>query len=168
MPEVRHSRALLAPPRELWQIVCDPHHLPRWWPRVHRVEAVDEDAFTEVLLSDRGRFVRADFTVLERDQDQMKVVWAQQVDGTPFARVLASSRTEISLSEAANGQGTQVTISLDQALRKWRSGARERPRGGRSRGGLDPLFAILGSRLVRRAASATVKEALDGLERIAG
>ncbi len=61
MPTARHTRTIAAPAQELWETIGDPHHLPRWWPRVSRVEDVTESAFTEVLSTKSGRFVRADF-----------------------------------------------------------------------------------------------------------
>jgi uncharacterized protein YndB with AHSA1/START domain len=130
-------------------VVGDPHHLPRWWPRVDRVEAVEQDAFTEVLMSAKGKVVRADFKLIDAIGPR-RILWAQQVENTPFARVLKSAETEISLTDAGGGQGvaTQVTIELRQALQGF--------------------LARLGGRLVRRAAGSTLEEALDGLERIVG
>lgn len=150
MPSTTHSRRIDIPAGELWELVSDPHHLPRWWPRVMRVEDVTHSAFTEVLRSDRGRLVRADFVLVERDESDLRVLWAQQVVGTPFARVLRSAETELRLQPAsgAGGGATEVTISLKQSLRG--------------------VFANLGAVMVRRAAAATAREALDGLERIAG
>lgn len=60
-----HSRTLRASPDEVWAVVGDPHHMPRWWPRVLRVECVEDDGFTQVLTTDKGRPVRADFRVLD-------------------------------------------------------------------------------------------------------
>ena len=59
------SRTIAASPEAVWDVVGDPHHLPRWWPRVTRVEGVQADAFTEVLMGAKGKIVRADFTVLD-------------------------------------------------------------------------------------------------------
>jgi uncharacterized protein YndB with AHSA1/START domain len=176
VPTVRRSRTIAAPPSQVWEVVRDPHHLPRWWPRVERVEAVDEHSFTEVLRSPRGRTVRADFRLV-RERDGELVVWAQQVEGTPFARVLRGSETEIRLAGpgsedlhaagglAAEGPGgvdgppsspaTEVQIELRQTLQ----GFFPNPIGGLPR---------LGSWLVRRAAASTIEEALAGLERIVG
>ena len=39
MPTTRRSRTFAAEPNRVWSIVGDAHHLPRWWPRVERVEA---------------------------------------------------------------------------------------------------------------------------------
>lgn len=129
---------------DLWDIVRDPHHLPRWWPRVSRVEAVEGNAFTEVLMSAKGKLVRADFTLVETDEAQRRLMWSQELENSPFARLLASAETEVQM--AAEGLDTDVTIELRQAMT-----------------GFFPRF---GGYMVRRAAAATLEEALDGLERI--
>jgi uncharacterized protein YndB with AHSA1/START domain len=171
MPTVAATRTIGAAPEAVWRVVCDPHHLPRWWPRVARVEGVQERAFTEVLSGKRGKVVRADFDVLEASAGQ-RVVWSQQVLGTPFERVLRSSVTAIELEPAAaggaadrrgvrdGGGATDVRIELSQVL----TGP-----GGGGRGALSwRVFGVarFGSPLVRRAAARTVQEALDGLERV--
>ena len=69
MPTIRRTRVIAAAPERVWATVADPHHLPRWWPRVARVEGVDGRHFTEVLRTDRGKAVRADFTVIVPDRD---------------------------------------------------------------------------------------------------
>jgi uncharacterized protein YndB with AHSA1/START domain len=137
---VRRSRTLPASPQDLWRIVGDAHHLPRWWPRVTRVESVDDEGFTEVLQTERGTPVRADFRVVSSDPPRRRA-WTQQLAGTPFERILARSETEIRLEPA--GDGTVVAISLAQ-----------RPRG----------LARLGAFMVRAAARRQLDEALDGLE----
>ncbi len=146
MPIARRSRTIAAPPGQLWEVISDPHHLPRWWPRVHRVEDVSEGAFTEVMKTSRGKLVRADFELLRSDSGTATLTWSQRVEGTPFARVLRSAETEVAL--AAEGAGTRVTIELRQQL-----------------AGMLPK---LGGFIVRRAALETLDEALDGLERISG
>jgi uncharacterized protein YndB with AHSA1/START domain len=150
VPTAQRTRTIAASRQELWEVLGDPHHLPRWWPRVSRVEAVEDDAFTEVLMSGKGKMVRADFKRLDAVPGH-SVVWAQRVESTPFARILTSAETEIGLSDgdvADDGPTTQVTIELRQTLHGF--------------------FARLGSHLVRRAAASTIDEALDGLERIVG
>ena|ERR1700729_575057 len=179
MPTVQRTRTIEASPEELWQVLGDPHHLPRWWPRVSRVEAVtltdtgEQDAFTEVLMGPSGKIVRADFKLLEQVERQ-RVVWAQQVEDTPFARVLRSAETEITIADARGGQAsggvidghgehrpaTAVTIELRQELQGFRG---ESTLSLRMSG-----ISRFGSPLVRRAAAATIEEALDGLERIVG
>jgi uncharacterized protein YndB with AHSA1/START domain len=149
LPSAQRTRTITASPQELWEVIGDPHHLPRWWPRVSRVESVEVDAFTEVLLGGRGKMVRADFRLLDAVSPR-RIVWAQQVENTPFARILKSAETEISLAGAdmSDGPATEVTIELRQTLHGF--------------------LARLGSHLVRRAAGSTIEEALDGLERIVG
>ena len=146
MHTTRRSRTIDAPAQELWTVVVDPHHLPRWWPRVERVEDVEAGAFTEVLKTAKGKLVRADFTVTATDAGAHRMVWSQQLEGSPFARLLASAETEVLLAPA--GSDTEVTIELRQTLT-----------------GFFPRF---GGHMVRRAAATTLEEALDGLERIGG
>lgn len=153
MPTARRTRTIDATPQELWEVLGDPHHLPRWWPRVSRVEAVTTtptgalDAFTEVLMSDKGKIVRADFHLVDAVAGQ-RIVWAQQVESTPFAKVLKSAETEVSLAGAEDASTTEVTVEMRQTLQGF--------------------LARLGAHLVRRAADSTIDEALDGLERIVG
>jgi uncharacterized protein YndB with AHSA1/START domain len=166
MPTARCSRTIRASPQELWEVLGDPHHLPRWWPRVSRVEAVtlkgtgELEAFTEVLMSSKGKLVRADFRLVDAESER-RIVWSQQIENTPFARVLKSAETEVSLVRGDAGEksgagpvssdegpATEVTIELRQSLQGF--------------------LARLGGHLVRRAAGSTIEEALDGLERIVG
>ena len=114
MPTTRRSRTVADVPERVWETVGDPYHLPRWWPRVERVEAVVGDRFTEVLTTDRGRSVRADFRVLESRAPELRV-WEQEVAGSPFERIMASARTEVAL--APDGGGTRVTLAVRQRMR---------------------------------------------------
>jgi uncharacterized protein YndB with AHSA1/START domain len=154
VPTARRSRTIAAPVEQLWDLVCDPHHLPRWWPRVTRVEGVDGEAFTEVMRTRKGKVVRADFDVVAKDERARLLTWAQRVQGTPFARVLSAAETDVSLAPAEDA--TEVTIELRQTL------AGFSPRLGLLAG----LSPRIGGRMVRRAAERTLEEALDGLERI--
>jgi uncharacterized protein YndB with AHSA1/START domain len=139
MPTVRRSRTFPATVPELWATVGDPHHLPRWWPRVQRVEQVDAGGFTEVLQTDRGKSVRADFR-LTAIEDEREIRWAQEIDGTPFERILAAADTTVRLS-AVDG-GTRVELELRQKLRG---------------------FARFGGFMVRGATRRALDDALDGL-----
>jgi uncharacterized protein YndB with AHSA1/START domain len=141
----RRSRTVAASPQAVWATVADPHHLPRWWPRVTRVEGVDSRGFTQVLTTDRGKAVRADFRLQERRAPEL-CRWTQSVDGTPFERILAASVTEVRLAPAEAG-ATRVTLELQQRLRG---------------------TARLGGFLVRRAARRQLGDALDALERLHG
>lgn len=162
MPTAVASRTIAAAPRDVWEVVGDPHHLPRWWPRVTRVEGVEGDAFTEVLAGRSGKVVRADFSVLE-SSPQRRAVWSQLVEGTPFEKVLISAVTKIDLAAVEGEAGTEVRIELRQEL----PGPLGGPRGG-PLSGLRLGVARFGSPLVKRAATATLHEALDGLARVLG
>jgi uncharacterized protein YndB with AHSA1/START domain len=145
MPTARRSRVIAAPADRVWDTVGDPHHLPRWWPRVSRVEAVTRDAFTQVLQTEGGKVVRADFRVL-RSRGPEGRAWSQELDGTPFARVFRESVTEVALAPAAHG-ATKVTLTVRQKLQG---------------------SARFGGFMVRRATAKVLDEALDTLAGLHG
>jgi uncharacterized protein YndB with AHSA1/START domain len=134
-----------APVEAVWSVVSDPYHLPRWWPRVTRVEDVQGTGsrarWTAVLGTEAGRGVRADYRCISAAENQ-RYLWEQEVVDTPFERILRAARTEVLLRPV--GAGTEVTLRIRQALR------------GLSR---------LGGPLMRRATARTLTEALSGLER---
>jgi uncharacterized protein YndB with AHSA1/START domain len=116
MPVTRRSATVTAAPAAVWQTVADPHQLPRWWPRVERVEGVSGSGFTEVLRSDRGALVRADFRVGQRNKPRI-VTWEQDLEGTPFARLLRKAVTTVTLEpDDGAGGGTRVEVRLEQRL----------------------------------------------------
>jgi uncharacterized protein YndB with AHSA1/START domain len=136
---VTRSRTLPAAPDAVWRVVADPRALARWWPRVERVKSVTGEGWTAVLRSTRGRPVRADWR-LDGQEAGRRRAWAQEIEGTPFAKVLRERRVEARL-EAASG-GTRVTLEL-----------RQRGRG----------LARFGRFMLRRAARRELDGALDGL-----
>jgi uncharacterized protein YndB with AHSA1/START domain len=152
MPTARRTRTIAAPAGELWETIRDPHHLPRWWPRVNRVEDVTDGEFTEVLITGAGKYVRADFVLAVGDERERRLCWEQRLEGSPFARLLKRAETEVRLRDLTGEPGsdaaTEVTIELRQTLHGF--------------------FARFGTYMVRRAATKTIDEALDGLERIGG
>jgi uncharacterized protein YndB with AHSA1/START domain len=177
VPTARRSRTIAAPAQELWELICDPHHLPRWWPRVTRVEDVEGDAFTEVMKTRKGKLVRADFNVVLGAEGERTLTWVQRIEGTPFATVLKSAETELRLvpvageGTAAFGAGEQHSPGafVDSPRTEVVIELRQEMATGSAR--YTPFLAIaprLGGRMVRRAAAATLDEALDGLERISG
>ena len=95
----------------------------------------------------KGKLVRADFNVVLRDDAEHSLTWAQRVEGTPFARLL-SVGGDGGAPGGGTAQATKVTIELRQVL--------------------NGMFPRFGGFMVRRAARATLDEALDGLERIGG
>jgi uncharacterized protein YndB with AHSA1/START domain len=140
MPTVRRSRTIPAAPAAVWALVGDPYNLRRWWPRVERVEQISDGLFTEVLRSERGRAIRADqrLTVLEEPRE---IAWEQEIDGTPFARVMSYASTTIRLTP--DGSGTKVEIERRQDMRG----------GARFGGGF----------LIKRATGQVLEEALEHL-----
>jgi carbon monoxide dehydrogenase subunit G len=145
MPRTRRERDVAAPLDAVWAIVGDPYQLARWWPRVERVERVSGGRFTEVLRTQRGRPVRADFRVAEHEPPRA-IAWAQEVEGTPFERVLRAASVRVELA-AGDGGATRATLTLEQQMAG---------------------FARFGGVLVRRASRRVLDEALDGLERAVG
>jgi hypothetical protein len=125
-------------------VVEDAHHMPRWWPGVQRMEAVEDERFTQVFLTKRGRPVRADFRVVASEPPWRRA-WEQELAGTPFERVLNEVVTEVLLEEVP--EGTRVTIAQSQKLRG---------------------YSRTGGFLMRRATSDKLEEALDGLQRACG
>jgi uncharacterized protein YndB with AHSA1/START domain len=168
MVTARRSRKIAAPAEELWAVVSDPHHLPRWWPRVERIEDVHDGAFTEVMKTRKGKTVRADFELLRIDPEARSVCWEQIVAGTPFAAVLAASETEVQLVPQGLEALTEVTIELRQEMSGGRGAQAARSeRRASGRPGMYRLANVSwGGRIVRKAATATIEEALEGLERI--
>ena len=102
MATARRSRTIAAAPQRVWEVIEDPHHMPRWWPGVARMEGVEDDRWTQVFMTKKGRPVRADFRLLESEPPWRRR-WEQEVTGTPFERVLneAVTRSSSSRSRAA-------------------------------------------------------------------
>jgi uncharacterized protein YndB with AHSA1/START domain len=148
----RRSRLIGASLEEVWAVVGDPHHFPRWWPGVVRVEGVSDDRWTHVYTTKRGRAVRIDFRLLDSEPPEEPAAgparrsWEQEILGTPFERVLSEAVTDVQL-RANPASGTEVTIEQNQRLRG---------------------YSRTGGWMLRRATNSRLDEALDGLERIFG
>jgi uncharacterized protein YndB with AHSA1/START domain len=146
---LREETLVPATPEEVWGLVSDPARLSLWWPGVTRVEEASADAWTTVLSSPKGKSVRADYTRVEAEPER-RVVWRQEVEASPFERILASATTEIALAQEEDG--TRVTVSLDQKPRGWgrfaplqfRAAGRRQVRGAVE--GLDTVFGTGDSR----------------------
>jgi uncharacterized protein YndB with AHSA1/START domain len=108
------SRRIDAAPESVWAIVSDPHHLPRWWPNVTRVEDVSAGRFTTVIPTKRGKPVRLDYRVTESEAPTRRA-WAQDLEGTPFERLLATWTTTVVLEP--EGRTCRVTLEERQQLR---------------------------------------------------
>lgn len=150
MARVSRKRRIAAPVADIWAIVSDPYHLPRWWPRTSRVENVSQGSerrgatWTQVFETKDGRGVRADFKCVSAARDE-RYVYEQLLEGTPFDRILRSSQTEVRL--APRDGETEVTVAVNQRLR------------GLSR---------LGSPMMRRATGRILSDALSGLAEAVG
>jgi uncharacterized protein YndB with AHSA1/START domain len=148
MARARRNRVIPAPRADVWEVVSDPYHLPRWWPNVVRVEGVHErkggsgSQWTKVFETRTGKSVRADFRC-RYSRAPEAYGWEQEIPGSPFEKYLRSAVTGIELSEADSG--TLVEIETDQRLR------------GISRFGGGPML--------KRATERQLDEALDALER---
>jgi uncharacterized protein YndB with AHSA1/START domain len=114
MPTVVRSRTIAAPREQVWELVSDPYHLPRWWPTVQRVEDVSDDAWTTVATSSRGRAVRFDWSRVYIEPPE-RVVWRQELAQTPFERFLRESVTGVILKAA--GDATEVELRIVRKLR---------------------------------------------------
>jgi uncharacterized protein YndB with AHSA1/START domain len=142
MATAHRTRTIAASPERIWQVLEDPHHMPRWWPGVQRMESVTDERFTQVFTTKKGRPVRLDFQVVASEAPWRRC-WSQEIDGTPFERVLIESMIEVVLEPEP--PGTAVTIAQRQRLRG---------------------YSKTGGFLLRRATNGRLDEALDGLERI--
>ncbi len=147
MPKVGRSRVIEAGVERTWDLVSDPHHLPRWWPLAQRVEDVRDEGgtlhWTLALRSDRGTQVRADFSG-GVEADGSRFAWNQELAGTPFERILRSARVEIDVGAAEGGDASLVVLNSQERLR------------GLSR---------LGAPMMRSAARRRLDEALENLDR---
>jgi hypothetical protein len=85
--------------------------------------------------------VRADYTLLET-QPPRTIKWSQELEDSPFERLMDEAITEVRLT-SADGEETEVTIELRQRLRGW---------------------SRLAPFLVKRGTRRLLDEALDGLE----
>jgi uncharacterized protein YndB with AHSA1/START domain len=142
---LREETVVPATPDEVWGLVGDPARLAQWWPGVTRVEEATDDAWTTVLASPKGKSVRIDYSRVEAERER-RLVWRQEVEESPFERILASATTEIAL--APEPSGTRVTISLDQRPRGWARFAplQFRAAGRRQvRGAVEGLESVFGS-----------------------
>jgi uncharacterized protein YndB with AHSA1/START domain len=143
--KVSRTRVIPVGIERVWDLVSDPHSLPRWWPRTRRVEDVrgagKRARWTQALETDRGATVRADFRCVAAEH-RRRYAWEQEIEGTPFERILRSSSVEVQL--APEDGSTEVTLI-----------AREATRG----------LARLGTTMLRSAAKSRLDEALEGIER---
>lgn len=152
--DARRSRLINAAPRDIWAVLEDPHHFPRWWPGVVRVEGVSDHGWTHVHTTKKGRAVRIDYRLLDSEAPDAAGIpgrrsWEQEIPGTPFERVLNEAITEVVLEPAGERSqpGTLITIAERHKLRG---------------------YSKTGGWMLRGATKKKLDQALDGLERIFG
>ena len=133
------SELIEAPAARIWDLIADPYSLPRWWPRVQRVEEASPEAWTMVLSSDSGKPVRADYTRTRAEEPGL-LEWQQELAETPFERFLSEARVKIQVGERQDGTTVEITSV-------------ERLRG----------LSRLGGFMVRRATGKRLDEALERL-----
>ena len=144
MPVISRSRTVPAAPERLWSLVSDPERLTEWWPRVQRVEDASRKAWTTVLVTPKGRTLRADFTLLDSEHPRL-LRWRQEVEESPFERILEAAVTELELKPAGDG-ATDVKLTQRLTLRG---------------------FSRLGGMQIRFATRRQLDGALDGLDELA-
>jgi uncharacterized protein YndB with AHSA1/START domain len=148
MPTVVRSRSLPVEPHQAWKLIADPHNLPRWWPETVRVESVQgapgaiRSRFTQVFETSKGTAVRADYRITGSTSGE-RLVWEQQIDGTPFEKFLRGAELEMRVAPE-NSIGSRITLEARRLLR------------GSSR---------LGAPMMRGATKRSLDAALDGIER---
>lgn len=146
MPNVARSRSIPAPAARVWDLIADPHNLPRWWPETIRVEDVHgapgarRSRFTQVFETSKGKPVRADFRCTASSAGE-RIVWEQEIEGTPFEGFLREAELELRLQPDA--ERTEVTVE-----------GRRRLRG----------LSKLGSPMMRRATGRSLDVILLGIE----
>jgi uncharacterized protein YndB with AHSA1/START domain len=139
---VRREKVVPVSVEEVWRVISDPERLPAWWPGVTRVEDASAVAWTTVLTSAKGKAVRADYTRVTAAEPE-RLVWRQELEATPFERILVEATTSVELS--AEDGATRVVLELDQKPRGW---------------------ARLAPLQFRAAGKRQVEGALEGLERL--
>ncbi len=109
------SQRIAATAEEIWAVISDAHHLPRWWPGVTRVENVARDRFTEVIPTRRGKPMRLDFRIVE-SRALERLTWTQDLQGTPFERLLSAWTTTVTL--LPDGDACIVTLEEQPAAER--------------------------------------------------
>ena len=148
MPRVSRRQRLEASPGDIWRVVSDPYHLPRWWPRTQRVENV---------------------TSGPRRAASGPRCWRRETGGACAPTIAASAPQRASATcSSSSWRGHPSTGSC----------ARPAPRSDAARAGRHRVtmtaeqrlrgLSRLGGLMMRRAMGRTLSEALNGLERATG
>ena len=101
MPTVTRSRSLPVEPERIWALVADPHNLPRWWPETVRVEDVHGKPGAQPqplhpgLRDEQGQAGPRRLPDAPRRPPRERLVWEQQIEGTPFEGFLRDAELEM-------------------------------------------------------------------------
>jgi carbon monoxide dehydrogenase subunit G len=145
VPTITRARSIGAKQEAIWEVVSDPERFLAWWPGVQRVEEVSAGAWTAVFRTDRGKTVRADYSLVESSGPD-RLSWRHEVEESPFERILSESVTELEL-ESEGEAHSRVTLRTRLRLRG---------------------FSRFGSFQIRRATAKQLTGALDGLDELLG
>jgi hypothetical protein len=111
MPRVSAQRELLAPRRDVWAFVAEPHHFPDWWPGVAAVRpgrrGLVEGARWEIVGIDRPTFLR--------QASSSGVLQVRAVEPYErFACYLSGDRIEVELRLYSVGEDrTRAILTVD-------------------------------------------------------
>ncbi|MFN2467686.1 MAG: SRPBCC family protein [Gaiellaceae bacterium] len=104
MPRVEAERELLAPRRDVWAFLAEPHHLPDWWPGLASVEpdrrGLSEGARWQVRAADRPSLLHRSrapgMLLVRRVEEPSLVAWhltADRVDVELRLEAVSAHRT---------------------------------------------------------------------------
>jgi uncharacterized protein YndB with AHSA1/START domain len=118
LPRVSRKVELPVGIGSVWEFVSNPGNLPRWWPRVVRVEGVVGRSgtatlsWTSLLEADSGRRVRLDFEATNCDPP-VQFSWCQELTGTQFEKHLRRQEYSIRLEGSQDRTVLELVAETD-------------------------------------------------------
>jgi uncharacterized protein YndB with AHSA1/START domain len=111
MPRVSVQRELLAPRRDVWEFVAEPHHFPDWWPGVAAVRP-DRRGFAEGARWEVIGSVRPSFLRQAASSGMLQVRTIEPLER--FAFYLTGDHLELELRLQATGEDrTRAILSVE-------------------------------------------------------
>jgi uncharacterized protein YndB with AHSA1/START domain len=109
VPTVRATRALLAPPEDVWRFVAEPYHFPDWWPGVAAVEPDRRGFATGARWQLRG----AEPTLFRRSHGTTVLVVREVEPPARFSFHVVGDRLDAELVlEPVAGGNTRAELSV--------------------------------------------------------